>query len=60
MYFVIRRNCSVYVKTQAGLALTNWVHMLDVVHLVVHIAKLTVGCSGSSGDEEKGSSDFPA
>lgn len=55
MYFVIRCNCSVYVKTQAGLALTNWVHRLDVV-----IAKLTVGCSGSSGDEEKGSSDFPA
>ncbi|KFM10282.1 E3 ubiquitin-protein ligase PDZRN3, partial [Aptenodytes forsteri] len=41
--FVIRCNCSRYVKTEVGLALTNWVHRLDVV-----IAKLTAGCSGSS------------
>lgn len=53
MYVVIRCNCSLYVKTEVGLALTNWVHRLDVV-----IAKLTAGCSGSSVGE--GSSDFCA
>jgi len=48
VYFVIRCDCSACVKTEAGLALANWVHGLDVV-----TAKLTGGCSGSSGREER-------